>query len=85
MSKPYTGLRVLDLTTTMAGSVTTMLLADFGAEVTMAHPPEGHALRGEEGFKVWRRGKTPMVADVRTRQGQPKRAGVSGQDVMRDA
>lgn len=70
MAKPYTGLRVLDLTSTMAGAITTMLLADFGAEVTMAQPPEGHPLRGEEGFKVWRRGKTPLTIDMRTARGR---------------
>ena len=66
MAGPCAGLRVLDLTSTMAGAVTTMLLADFGADVVMVEPPGGHPLRAEAGFRVWARGKTSVVADVTT-------------------
>jgi crotonobetainyl-CoA:carnitine CoA-transferase CaiB-like acyl-CoA transferase len=70
MAGPCTGLRVLDLASTMAGAVATMLLADFGARVTMIQPPQGHPLGNEEGFRVWRRGKTPLTADLSTVRGR---------------
>ncbi|HPG26721.1 MAG TPA: CoA transferase, partial [Myxococcota bacterium] len=40
------GIRVVDLTTGVAGAYAAKLLADAGASVIAVEPPEGHALRG---------------------------------------
>jgi len=66
---PLAGLRVLDLTTTVAGAVATMLLRDFGADVTLVEPPNGHPLAADPGFRVWGFGKRRVVADPRTARG----------------
>ncbi|MER3420439.1 MAG: hypothetical protein C4290_07905, partial [Chloroflexota bacterium] len=67
---PLLGLRVLDLTATVAGAVTTMLLRDFGAQVTLVEPPEGHPLAAEAGFRVWGFGKQRVVASLHTARGR---------------
>jgi len=40
-----TGIRVVDLTTTIAGNYASKLLADAGAEVVAVEPPDGSPLR----------------------------------------
>ena len=49
-----------------------MFLADNGAFVQKVEPPEGDRLRRSHpsGFRVWNRGKSSVVADLRTPQGQ---------------
>ncbi len=82
---PLTGLRVVDVTTTMAGAVATMLLAHHGAEVTAVEPPAGHPLAGEAGFGVWAPGKTVVPANLRTTAGRSVvRALAATADVLLD-
>ena len=62
MSRTLEGLKVLDLTRSIAGSIATMLLADQGAEVTKVEPTDGDPTRLEPGARVWMRGKTSTHA-----------------------
>lgn len=39
------GIRVLDLSTSMSGAWCSRMLANFGADVIVVEPPDGHALR----------------------------------------
>jgi formyl-CoA transferase len=43
--RPLEGLRVIELSHTLAGSFAAVLLADFGAEVILIEEPKGHPLR----------------------------------------
>ena len=43
----YSGLNVLDLSSRLSGAFAARLFGDFGADVVIAEPPEGHPLRRE--------------------------------------
>ncbi len=51
MTKAYAGLKVLDLTTTIAGPHCTRLLADLGADVVKIENPEGDMMRTRPPFR----------------------------------
>lgn len=69
MAAVFDGLRVLDLSSGIAGPMTTMLLADNGAQVTRLMAP-GDAEGTSTGERVWGRGKRSAFLDVRTRGGR---------------
>ena len=62
-------LKVLDLTSGIAGPMATMLLGDTGADVTKVEPPGGDPARATEGphklgYTVWQRGKRSAFLDL---------------------
>src|SRR5260221_7308305 len=56
-------LQVVDLTDGIAGPITGMFLADFGAEVIKIEPPGGDPGREQPGFSMWNRGKKSVTID----------------------
>jgi crotonobetainyl-CoA:carnitine CoA-transferase CaiB-like acyl-CoA transferase len=73
------GVRVLDLTTSVAGPYATMLLSDFGAEVIKIERPEGDDARHWgppflNGQALWftaiNRNKKSVVLDLRAEEGR---------------
>ena len=50
MIAPYTGLRVVDLSSRVSGAFAARLFGDFGADVMLVERPDGHALRREPPF-----------------------------------
>jgi crotonobetainyl-CoA:carnitine CoA-transferase CaiB-like acyl-CoA transferase len=64
MGGPLEGLRVIDLTTTLAGVHISQTLCDFGCEVVMVEPPGGHPLRDRSAWPFWGRGKRSVVLDL---------------------
>lgn len=60
------GVKVLDLSWGIAGPMTTMLMADHGAEVIKIEPPGGDPFRGQLGYTVWQRGKKSAVLDLKS-------------------
>src|ERR1700730_6789073 len=61
---PLAGLRVLDLSWGIAGPITTMLLADSGADVVRIESPHGDPVGDEVAYRVWNRGKPSAVMDL---------------------
>src|SRR6185312_13374644 len=60
------GVKVLDLSWGVAGPMTTMLMADHGADVTKIEQPSGDPFRSQLGYKVWGRGKRSAILDLKT-------------------
>src|SRR5258708_11989122 len=71
------GVRILDLTTMVAGPVATMMLADQGAEVIKVESPHGdlmrHFSRGRNGmnapFLSCNRNKRSLAVDLKSAEG----------------
>lgn len=59
------GLHVLDFSQGMAGALTTMILADNGADVVKIEPPAGDWSRRQPAFLMWNRGKRSAVLDLK--------------------
>lgn len=78
MPKPFTGIRVLDLATVMAGPISATMLGDFGAEVIkVEEPSRGDTLRelgGQKGGRLfWAqegRNKRCITLNLRVPAGQ---------------
>ena len=76
--RPFSGLRVLDFTTTIAGPHCTRLLADMGAEVIKIESPEGDTMcsrpplrKGASTyFGQLNAGKKSVVLDLKSRAGR---------------
>ena len=49
--RPFETIRVVDLSSRFSGAFAARLFGDFGAEVILAEPPEGHPCRHEPPFK----------------------------------
>src|SRR3954452_16970868 len=64
MSGFLEGLRVLDLSWGTAGPMTTMQLADHGADVIRIERPEGTPFPEPQGYRVWNRGKRSAELDL---------------------
>ncbi len=68
---PLAGVRVLDLTSYIAGSLCPMILADYGADVIKVESLEGDAFRTFGlGFLGWNRGKRGLALDLRSEEGR---------------
>jgi crotonobetainyl-CoA:carnitine CoA-transferase CaiB-like acyl-CoA transferase len=64
------GVRIVDLTSMVAGPMATMVMSDHGAEVIKVEPPRGDPMRAYEGYRVWNRGKSSVVLDLRESEGR---------------
>tara|TARA_B100001245_G_scaffold96686_1_gene70187 strand:+ start:260 stop:2713 length:2454 start_codon:yes stop_codon:yes gene_type:complete len=69
MAQTLEGIRVLDLSQGMAGSISTMLLSDFGADVIKVEPPGGDPYRSFSPSLLWNRGKSSVVLDLENEDG----------------
>src|SRR5688572_4061953 len=67
---PLAGVRVIDLTSYIAGSYAAMMLADMGAEVLKVEALAGDSFRELPGFYGWNRGKRSIAIDLKTADGR---------------
>ena len=63
---------VVDFSSGWPGSVATMVLSDFGAEVIKVEPPAGDPHRAFPQHLLWNRGKKSIVLDLETEEGRAK-------------
>lgn len=67
---PLEGIRVVDLTSYIAGSYAAMMLADLGADVIKVESLRGDSFRELPGFFGWNRGKRSVALDLKTAEGR---------------
>ena len=67
---PLDGVRVVDLTSYIAGSYSAMMLADLGASVVKVESLEGDSFRELPGFFGWNRGKRSIALNLKTPEGR---------------
>ncbi len=66
------GIRILDLSDGIAGPVSTLLLAEAGADVVAVEPPSGATNRATAGFHTWLRSKRSVVLDLEQPEDQAR-------------
>jgi crotonobetainyl-CoA:carnitine CoA-transferase CaiB-like acyl-CoA transferase len=66
------GIRIIDMSTGIAGPVATMLLAEVGADVVKIESPSPGRDRDEPGFRTWNRSKRSVALDFSTDDGKAK-------------
>ena len=67
---PLDGIRVVDLTSYIAGSYAAMMIADLGADVFKVESLAGDSFRELPGFVGWNRGKRSIAVDLKTPEGR---------------
>src|SRR5947208_7686506 len=67
---PLDGIRVVDLTSYIAGSYAAMMVADLGAHVVKVESLEGDSFRELPGFYGWNRGKRSIALNLKTAEGR---------------
>ena len=72
MAQVFEGISVLDFTRGMPGSIATMVMSDFGAEVIKVEPPGGDPFRDWPGAIQWNRGKKSVILDLKDAGGREK-------------
>lgn len=83
MTQALEDIKVLDLSSYIAGPLTAQLLAEQGAEVIKVERPEGDPARKVPGFAVWNRSKKAIVLNLKTDLGrQAARELALGSDVV---
>jgi crotonobetainyl-CoA:carnitine CoA-transferase CaiB-like acyl-CoA transferase len=83
MSQIFDGIRVIDLTQGMCGSMAGMILADYGAEVIRLEPPGGDPMWGDPAYLLWQRGKKSVAPDWDSSEGRAQvRRLVEGADIF---
>jgi len=70
MTAPLEGVRVVDLTSYIAGSYGAMMLADMGAAVIKVEALEGDSFRELPGFFGWNRGKRSIAVNLKHPDGR---------------
>ena len=79
----FDGIRVVDLTQGMAGSLVTMIMADYGAEVIRIEPPGGDPLWDHPAYLLWQRGKKSVAPDWDSEEGRAAvRRLIEGADIF---
>src|ERR1700684_1523797 len=66
------GIRIIDMSTGIAGPVATMLLAEVGADVVKVEPPTPGRDRDEPGFRTWNRSKRSVSLDLASSEGKAR-------------
>jgi crotonobetainyl-CoA:carnitine CoA-transferase CaiB-like acyl-CoA transferase len=69
-SGPLSGVRVVDLTSYIAGSYAAMMLADLDADVIKVEGLEGDSFRELPGFYGWNRGKRSIAVNLKEPDGR---------------
>ena len=78
MAELLDDIRVIDLSEGPIGGMTTMVLADFGADVIKIERPGGDPWRSVANAPMWLRGKRSAVLDLKTEAGRESLARLSG-------